>query len=168
MNNLWFTVGLPRSGKSTICKEWLSYDSSNIDNSWSANVGNHPRVVVCADDIRLSMGHRWNSYVEDFVQATKLIMIRTLLKKHDVIVDGTHTTKNSIIQLLNINPNAKPILIRTPPSVCIERAKSTGQDDLESVIWRMVDNLENLGGFDNIENTIEELKNCLHTPRIVD
>lgn len=134
---LHFTIGLPRSGKTTYCKEWANQEKG--------------RVVVNADSIRLALsGDRYNSLCEPQVHATKLVMIRSLLLYgYDVMVDGTHTTKRSIIELLNIDPmehfgideNVYPHVVETHPDVCILRAKETGQDDLIPVIYKMVDNL---------------------------
>jgi len=123
MNSLYFTVGLPRSGKSTCCKDFLD----TFDNI----------AIVCADDIRLAMGHRWNPFVEPMVNAIKLTMIRTLLYKQDVIVDGTHTTKKSIMELLRINHMARPIYMKTSAEECKKRAIDSKQEDLIPVIERM-------------------------------
>lgn len=176
MNNLYFMIGLPRSGKSTMAQQWLNHHI-NILNSGNAVLSKSeyvtPRAVVCADDIRLSMGHRWNSYVEDYVHATKITMIRTLLRKHDVLVDETHTTENSIRQLLQIHPRAKALIMSTTPDVCKARAKLTNQEDLYPVIDRMAEQLYKLSNsvtFQQTEiiKTIDKLRDQVTVFRIND
>jgi predicted kinase len=134
---LHFTIGLPRSGKTTYCKQWADQDKG--------------RVVVNADSIRLALsGDRYNSLCEPQVHATKLVMVRSLLLYgYDVMVDGTHTTKRSILELLYIDPMERfgidedvyPHVLETHPDVCVQRARETGQNDLIPVIDRMVNNL---------------------------
>lgn len=147
MAKLFFFIGLPRSGKSLMAKRWLENKITFLDNNCYTEKNRCcggtcekdlvPRVVVCADDIRLALGHRWNGFVEPYVNATKLVMIRTLLQKHDVLVDGTHTTTKSIGELLNIDKDAIPYIIPTLPTECKRRAKETNQEDLYPVIDRM-------------------------------
>lgn len=186
--HLFILIGLPRSGKSTFCNEWVSYRATiyksgllsdaitpppvrgerkyglivddmagfeesdtnkffkerELEQFFHMNYSN-PRVVVCADDIRLAMGHRWNSNVEGFVHAVKDTMIKAhLLRGCDVLVDGTHTTPGSIKQMLMFDVDAKFVIIDTPPNICKERAKATGQEDLYSVIDRMAAQLHNI------------------------
>lgn len=131
MNNLYYTIGLPRSGKSTFCRNWTAEKPN--------------RVIVCADDIRLSFGHRFNEHIEEHISSIKHLMIRTLLRSHDVIVDGTHTTWSSIRKLLEINWKAEPYWIQQfsdPNSInyielCEKRAIASNQPDLLPVISRM-------------------------------
>ena len=130
MNNLYFTIGLSRSGKSTFAAKWQQ-EKSDV-----------PRVVVCADKIRLTLGNRYNSAVEQYVFAIKHTMIKTLLMDYEVLVDGTHTTKKSIIELLKINIDAWPIFIDTSPEECKKRAIDTKQEDLIPVIDRMYTNIQ--------------------------
>jgi predicted kinase len=149
MNNLIFLIGLPCSGKSGIAKDWLNYqcdiDNGNLNLDTDAALEPiEPRVVVCADDIRLAMGHRWNGHVEPMVHAIKIMMIKTLLREHNVLVDGTHTTHNSIIELLRIDPNATYYLVDTPAATCKQRAEKTNQKDLFPVIDRMEDQIRKL------------------------
>ena len=131
-----FLIGPARSGKSTYCKEWLL---------------NMPkRVVVNADQIRLELtGHRYFVPAEPVVHSIKLMMVRVLHSQgYHVLVDGTHTTEQSVMDLLYIDPEANPIWIPsremyiTDPynieAVCHQRARATGQEDLFPVITRMV------------------------------
>jgi hypothetical protein len=134
-NKLFFCVGLARSGKDTFIQKWLREREND-----------EIRQVVHADSIRLALGHRYNSCVEGLVYEFKKIWIRSLLKIDNVhvIVNGTHTSEKSIKEILQIDINAQPILIPTTPEICIERAKATGQPDLERPITRMAENLEAL------------------------
>jgi len=164
MGRLFALIGIPRSGKSTFCNDWLSkrisvlkplgivssyrkpHNITDYDGIvYHENMGEQtPRVLVCADKIRLSMGHRWNSNVEDYVSAVKNTMIKTLLQDHDTICDGTHTTIGSIKKLLTLDPDAQFVLIDTPVEVCKQRAIATGQEDLLPVIDRMAKQLDSI------------------------
>lgn len=182
MGQLYFLIGLPRSGKSSFAQKWVENNINIVRNncytenkcSCYSKKNKTPRVIVCADDIRLACGHRWNGYIESYINATKLIMIRALLKKHDVLVDGTHTTTKSIIELLNIDKNAIPYIITTFPDECKIRAKATNQEDLYPIIDRMYTQLEELaGGMDpywylNILENIDRMRNNIQDIRISD
>lgn len=143
---LFFFVGLPRSGKSTLAKQWLNhlYDISKglcIDrkDNTSRVIDGNPRVVVCADSIRIALsGDRFNYLTEGFVHSIKHTMIRGFLRDgYDVLVDGTHTTKNSIMSLLSLDIDAMPCFMNTPINICKTRAVECGQQDLLPVINRM-------------------------------
>ena len=181
MGKLYFLIGLPRSGKSTFAQKWLNQEIDIVDNSLfitkSKNFMTHriytPRTIVCADDIRLSLGHRWNGHIEPFVNAIKLTMIKTLLYKHDVLVDGTHTTTKSILELLNIDRDALPFVIYTNPQICKQRAKETNQEDLYSIIDRMYFQLLEMSQceyikINNIVKVIDELRDKVKTTVIRD
>ncbi len=144
---LYFMVGLPRSGKSSYAKEWVKEESG--------------RVVVCADDIRLSLtGERYCASAENMVHTIKHLMISTLLRGgHTVLVDGTHTTYNSIQEILDHDNNAQPIIIDTDADICKARARLTQQDDLIPVIGRMDCNLIELSwGHNGLEDAIEYMR----------
>lgn len=133
-------IGLPRSGKTTESQAWLQDRISKfklIDVTM-------PRAVVTVDNIRLALGHRYNSYVEGFVDACKHTMIRTLLYEHDVLVDDTHTTEKSICELFDINIDATYTLMPPDIKLCKEGAESTNQKDLFPIIDRMFNSLCNL------------------------
>lgn len=181
MGKLYFLIGLPRSGKSTFAQKWLNQEIDIVDNSLfitkSKNFMTHriytPRTIVCADDIRLSLGHRWNGHIEPFVNAIKLTMIKTLLYKHDVLVDGTHTTTKSILELLNIDRDALPFVIYTNPQICKQRAKETNQEDLYPIIDRMYFQLLEMSQceyikINNIVKVIDELRDKVKSTVIRD
>ena len=96
MGKLYFTIGLPRSGKTTKCNVWAQdYHTEIVGHQLIFNELNNsnPRTIVCADEIRLAVyGQRWWTEGEELVHAIQRIMIVSLLNRHDVIVDGTHTT----------------------------------------------------------------------------
>lgn len=144
MSNLYFTIGCPRCGKSTYCSEWAKEKSG--------------RVIVCSDDIRYALhGHRYIPEAETMVFGIKHVMIRShLARGFDVIVDGTHSTKISVQRLLEISPNAIPILIDVPADECKRRATATNKPDLHPVIDRIsaqVDSIKAIG----VEKYIKEI-----------
>lgn len=128
-SNLNFMIGLPRSGKSTICREWLKH---------------RPHAIVVEDDAirRAITGDRFNARAESQVYAIKYGMIRTLLEQdYTVMVDDTHTSVASIQRLLEIDVDAQFCMIYPDPYICIKRAQQTKQEDLTRVIWRQHENL---------------------------
>lgn len=157
---LFFTIGLPRSGKSTLCDEWVKYETDIINNQFQPHINedicehvhiikeDKPRVIVCADDIRIALhGCRWSSVAEETIHSIQGVMIRSLLNRgFDVLLDGTHTTQPSIERILSFRPNAQSVYINTDSETCIERAVETRQSDLKMVIERMRANLEKLCG----------------------
>jgi len=163
---LYFLIGLPRSGKSTIAKRWLN-NEINITNYHCivdklACEISFPRVVVNADRIRLAMGHRWNGVVEPYVAATCDTMIRALLYDHDVLIDETHTSARSILRTLQISSIANWHFVDALPGVCQQRAIDTGQRDLTTVIGRMYTNLCKLCNCGTMVSIKGEL------PRVID
>jgi predicted kinase len=135
MSRLTYSIGCARSGKSTYAREWVKFFGKKINYSYPDN---NPRVIVCSDNIRLALhGQRFSSHAETMVFAIKHIMIKSLLDNgNDVFVDGTHTTDISIRRLLEIDPNAIPVVFNTAKEICQERAVLTDQEDLIPVIER--------------------------------
>lgn len=141
MPNLYYTISMPRAGKSTLCKQWA--EASPM------------RAIVSSDDIRLALtGKRYEPLAETMVFATKHVMIRSLLNRgFDVIVDGTHSTEISIQRILEIDIKAKAIPITTDLTLCIQRAVNTNQKDLIPSIRRVYNNLVRLGLYsDNLSD----------------
>jgi predicted kinase len=136
---LKFTIGIARSGKSTYCTRWYQYLEDGVREML-------PRAIVCADDIRMEVhGERYNRHAEPVVWTIHTYMIRALLRRgHDVIIDGTNTTEDSIQRILQINHDADYVLIDTDVSVCKSRAIASGQADLieRGVIDRQSQQLE--------------------------
>lgn len=158
--HLIFTVGLARSGKSTIAKEW-------VHNPFYQATDN-PGVVVDSDYIRKALhGMRYVTLAEPMVHAIKMVMIRALLDSgHDVMCDDTNTTEKSIKNMFELDPDAKVFIVKTDIETCIDRANTTNQFDLIPVIRRMWNNLLNLSAFGaknpnfwlSIEEKIESIR----------
>ena len=128
---LFFTIAPARAGKSTFANKWV------------VSEGDNPRVIVCRDDIRQALGHRWNSHVEHIVKATAHTMTETLLSRgFDVLVDETNCKWSAVEEILRIDPDAEPIWISYSHNECNERAIKTNQSDLILVISWMVESLE--------------------------
>jgi predicted kinase len=148
--SLFILIGLPRSGKSTIASRWAHYEvdihaGEIIERDGPKARWELTRVVVRADDIRLTFGHRFYTPFEQYVHAIKTTMIKTLLLGgNSVLVDGTHTTEKSIVELLRFKPDADYAIINTSPEVCRQRAIDTSQPDLFPVIDRMAKQLSEL------------------------
>lgn len=163
---LSFLMGLPRSGKSSVASQWIKGEMqfTSSRRSMRNKSIDQPRVIVCADDIRLALGHRWNSLTEGFVDATKHTMIRALLQNHDVLVDGTHTTLTHIQRLFEIDSEVEFFFIDTPPDICKIRAEESGQTDLLPVIDRMAGQLMDLVDIDRWDYMTSDVVNASINP----
>jgi predicted kinase len=142
---LTFTIGLPRSGKSTFAQDWVRRPNLEMDQP-SNFVVVRPRVIVSGDAFRLALhGQAYESLAESFVFAAMDTATRALLDSgHDVIVDETSTTENTILRYLRIDIDAEPIWIDTSLHVCLRRAIDTNRPYLIKPIHRMNDNLARL------------------------
>ena len=142
--SLQFTIGLPRSGKSTFANKWADEKPR--------------RVIISSDNIRLALtGKRYEPLAETMVFATKHVMIRAMLDRgFDVLVDGTHSTEISLMRIFEIDINAEPIIFDTRPEVCKSRADITGQSDLYPIIDRISTNLIRLGVWNVDQNKVHE------------
>ena len=160
-DRLYMMIGLARSGKSTLSRRWLNREIDfTIDGSTVASQFNlEPRVVVCADEWRLALGHRYNSYLEPMIHPQVRIAVRALLHTHNVLIDETNTNRMSIIQWLEEDIDAIPVFVNTLPSLCKERALKSNQPDLVPVIDRMAINLtKTFGGHLDIHGTVSKLR----------
>lgn len=130
MGKLYFTIGLPRSGKDTFTKKWREEEKN--------------RVVLSGDLFRYAIYDRRYSRVgEELVRASVITAARALLLDgYDVLINDTNTSYTSIVQILNVDENATAYFLDTPAEVCIERAIKTGQEDLIKPINEMLHNLE--------------------------
>jgi hypothetical protein len=130
MSKLFFTVAVPRAGKSTYAEKWASEKAK--------------RVIVCSDNIRLALhGQRYAPLAETMVFGIKHVMVRAHLDRgFDVLVDGTHTSDISIQRLLEIRLDAQPIFFfDVPKTECIARAMRCNQMDVIPAIERTYNNL---------------------------
>jgi len=128
---LYFTIGLPRCGKSTWANKWVRFEADiekcdkyeghlqfcNRPHDFRRlRFDENPRAVVNEDAIRFAVtGKRFTFKVEPIAEAITHAMISSYVAQgYDVLVDETHTTWKSIEALLWIDPNAKPIWIYRP------------------------------------------------------
>jgi predicted kinase len=144
---LLFTMSPSHGGKSTFAKKWRAEDPLN-------------RIVVTTDNIRLALhNQRYNKHMEPVVFAHKHVILKTLLLEGypEILVCGTHTTRESIKRILEIDINAEPIIFDTPLKECIRRTQLTGQTDMIPVIKRHYKQLQELLDY-GIEKVLVELK----------
>ena len=164
MSRIFFLIGPARSGKSTIARKWANYEidikeAEIKDRNTPKSKNENPRVIVNADSIRLTFGHRFHAPLEEYIHAIKHTMIKALLLSgHNIIIDGTHTTKGSIIKLFEIDPDADYAIVNTPAEICKERAVATHQEDLLPVIDRMVEQMSKLPPIEDIRKEFKDRK----------
>lgn len=158
MSKLYFTVGLPRCGKSTLAYKWLNKESDIKVEGYSGRLANEyecgpktarrffPRAVVNGDDFRMAIhGDIYHKETEGFVGAAVFAAIRALLLTgHDVLFDETNSSEWSIRRIFEINPQAVAIRVDTPLQICEERALANNQPYLIPVIQRVDRNLQKL------------------------
>lgn len=126
---LYTCVGLPRSGKSTYCQQFIKFR------------GNH--CLISGDSVRFALtGQRFNCEAEEMVHAIKYISIKAALLNHqNVVYDGTNTTTDSIKKIEKIAQEYGAEnyfwLFDTSVALCVQRAMQTKQDDLIPVIAKM-------------------------------
>lgn len=126
---LYFTMGLPKSGKSTYCNEWVLNQSP----------ANNPRVVISGDDFRAAItGREFQAESENLVFATMDTAIRALLNRgFDVIVDETSSTPETLRRYFRIDRLAIAVIFDTSEDVCILRAINDRQEYLIPHIKRI-------------------------------
>lgn len=148
--NIYITIGASHSGKSTYAKKWKT------------EICNKPRVVVTTDNIRTAIhGDIYNRHAEPVVFAHKQIIIKTMLLEHyDTLVCGTHTGRESLRRILEIDENPIPIVFDVPLPILKERTKSTGQIHMIPVIERHYKQLQELLSY-GLERTLDEIRNEL-------
>lgn len=148
MGNLFFTIKLPRSGGTTLCKKWQQHEYDVVSHRFMrVDIPPHlrtPRVVVSPDNFRLALGYRFHYAHEEAVWNSVHHSVKALLYDYDVMLDCTNTKKHSIYKVLNLQEDATYVYVDTPEHVCLERAVKTGQEDLLPVIRRMAINLGEL------------------------
>jgi len=117
------TVGLPRSGKSTFCKEHLS---------------SYP--IVNPDSVRFAMyGQRFIVEAESFVWATVKVMIKALFRTgHQIVVfDATNTVADLRNDMRSSEYKSVYKVVNTDLEICKQRAIDDGMEDLVPIIERM-------------------------------
>jgi predicted kinase len=136
MPKITLLYGLPRSGKTT----WVKDNKNN-------------QVVISADSLRyLVYNQRFWADGEALMWSIRTMILKYLLsQKVDIVIDETNIlskSRESIIKLVRKvegNPYWVECIVMKDASntdLCIERAKSSGMDDLVPVITRMTGQLE--------------------------
>ncbi len=110
---LYFTRGLPRSGKST-----LAYKIGTVKKCFGG-----PLIVICADDFRLAVHGptQYNHRSEGVVASCMWTAISALLMKYDIILDDTNSSEWSIRKIFEIDKNAQYVEVTTFPGICLGR-----------------------------------------------
>jgi predicted kinase len=161
---LLFTIGIARSGKSTWCTRWSQYlEEGPTGQVRRMDVPIFPRSIVCGDDIRLALhGERFNKDAEAAVWMIHTYTAKSLLSRgHDAVIDGTHTTEDSLLRVLNIDTDATCKVFDTDPDACKDRARQSGHHDLvdRGVIDRQHRQLCELRGQEGgIEGVVERVR----------
>lgn len=161
MCKLIFTCGLPRSGKSSFCREWAEYQDYG---EWiDREIIKEKRVVVSGDSVRLALhGNVYHKEAESTVFAHLEVFIRALLDEgHTVCFDECNTSIASLYGIFKLDLDAHIQYFNTSEEVCIERAKALRQDYLIPVIKRASRNLGFLSHIGGIEVIRRYVKNGL-------
>ena len=110
---LIFVRGLPRSGKSTFCRDV----SINLSGS----------TIICGDTFRIAThGQSYNRLAEPAVSQAVLTAIRALrISYQRVIFDETNSSEWSLRRIFEIDPYAVYYDIGTEKKICIERNEAT-------------------------------------------
>lgn len=140
---LYFTIGLPCSGKSTRANRWVTDDADLHYGLYGADGYDYrlerPRVVIGGDDFRI--GTHSLEYLrtsEGLVFAQMDTAVRALLYRgFDVLIDETCTTEATLLRYYLMDFGAEAIIIDVSSQECIRRAKETGRDYLIPCIEQM-------------------------------
>jgi len=131
MPNLFFTLGLPRGGKTTL-----------------RNYFKNKCVIVSADDLRyIIYGERYNQNRENEVWEHRKYLLNYLMSQgKDIFIDETNTTKKRRESLIMMAKEYNYIItcfyINTSESVCIKRAEVENDQYIIPIIKRMAEQLE--------------------------
>lgn len=131
---VFWTKGLPASGKSTWAKEWLSKDPTN-------------RVRVNKDDLRTLLHN--NKYSKgnekQILKVQEDVILNSLKEGKSIVVDNTHLVEKHLDNLKQLlfkeGFNNIPIIIKDftdiTPEECIKRDLVRASSVGSNVIWRM-------------------------------
>lgn len=119
-------MGLPRSGKSTVAR------------FLSKKLG---APVVNRDSIRLALhGQRFAKSAEPMVKAIAGVMVNALFAYHDrVIVDETNLKAGTREFWIDMGYPTEFLNVMTPKEVCLARAQSMDDDEIQPVIEAMAE-----------------------------
>ncbi len=145
------TVGLPRSGKTTLCRDLYQ------PRGWT---------VVNPDNFRLAIhGQRYAAEAEPFVWACVHAAVDALLRSGNrVIVDAT----NLLIERRRpwLERGALFVVVDTPEQECVRRAEAAADAYIVPVIERMTRTAEPIQAWEPVGATYtwEEGKEGIHIP----
>jgi predicted kinase len=134
------TIGLPRSGKSTMCQNIYM---------------NKGYAVVNPDSFRLAIhGKRYLASAELHVWASVFTAIDgLLLAGNNVIVDATNT--NRVRRWPLVERGVQFIVVNTPKEECLRRAVAVHDDEIIPIIRRMNADYEEPGPGESVLEVIE-------------
>lgn len=154
---LFYTIGLPRSGKTTYANAWLCGPFPGMLGPF-ARRDNHifydsrldqitikrPRVVLSGDDFRRAVYQaEYSRTGECLVFGILDTAARALLARgFDVLMDETATTQATLTRYYLIDFDAQPIIIDTPEEECIRRAIEGGKPHLVEPIRMMAEQMK--------------------------
>lgn len=171
MGKLYYAIGCPRSGKSTIGRKWVNWivniddDGQIIDNlddyKTLAAIESYPRIVVNSDAIRLALhGQVYSKEAEGHVASIAETMMKAFLAEgYDVYYDETNTSIASLHRVYRASREAIPVIVTTPPEECKRRAIATNQQYLFPVIDRCAAQMSEL--LSQFDYHISEVKKYL-------
>lgn len=133
MHKLSVLCGYPGAGKTT-----LLFPSEGEGKSL---LGSNA-VIFSPDEFRLEMtGQAYYQPAEDHVWATVKSAVAVLLRRHDIIIDGTHVTVGSRSQWIRLakrlDAQAICYWLMTPYEVCCERNSGRERPVPTQVMERM-------------------------------
>ena len=148
--HICFSVGLPRSGKSTFFKTCTNIDHNGV-----------LKVSINGDNFRLATygPEPFNDNGEAAVSTAVFTAIKALLHTgYHVLYDDTNTSLWSLKKIFSIDKEARYVLFDTPREVCIKRCIGNKREsDLIDTIYRTYNNLKglniNLACFDKIKGS---------------
>lgn len=148
---LYFTVGVPAAGKSTVCNDFVKNPplASSIPSEFPELDYVHverPRVVIAGDDFRVAtLGREYVPSSEHLIFSLMDTAVAALLHRgFDVLIDETSTSRPTLMRYLRLDPNASPIFLDTPREECERRAVAAGRPYLLPVIERLWPRFEKL------------------------
>ncbi len=135
-------IGIAGSGKSV-------YVNNNFINT---------HQIICADDIRKSLGHTFEPKIEPLVHSITQILCRAyMIRELPIVIDETNTRLGTILKWGRLADEYQyykcGIFLSTPLEICIERRPSIPREVLE----RMSYNLTSLST-DILEMYFDEIK----------